>query len=168
MLPQDDVDVNGYSHSMVAGGLLAMTEAAGAFGKPASGLISDRLLGGRRKRAFLLMGGMAGIFCLVLGIGGSNLGWMLYPVLIILGMMGTGWGGLYATLAGELGGRESAGVATGTSASVVVLGIIVGPLLFGYIVDTTGSFQIAWLILALSAVMSVIFVSLIREHKRRI
>ena len=33
---------------VAAGGLLAMTEASGALGKPASGFISDRLLGGRR------------------------------------------------------------------------------------------------------------------------
>ena len=42
---------------VAAGGLLAMTEAAGALGKPASGLISDRLLAGRRKIVFILMAG---------------------------------------------------------------------------------------------------------------
>ena len=37
---------------VAAGGLLAMTEAAGAIGKPVSGLISDRIFQGRRKTDF--------------------------------------------------------------------------------------------------------------------
>ena len=112
--------------------------------------------------------GVASIMCLVLGVGGDHLGWLLYPVLGILGVAAIGWGGLFATMAGELGGRELAGMAYGVTASVVVLGVLVGPPIFGYIVDSTGSFQIAWLVLALSGVISMMFASLIREHKKQI
>ncbi len=153
---------------VAAGGLLAMTEAAGAMGKPTSGFISDRLLGGHRKIAFLLMGGTSGMTLLILGIWGYSLSWMLYPILIILGVMAIGWGGLYTTLVGELAGTESAGMAAGVGNVMLVLGVMTGPPLFGYIVDSTGSFQIAWLIMALSAAVSMLFISLVREHKRRI
>ena len=78
-----------------------------------------------------------------------------------------GWGGLWATLLGELAGKELAGTASAASASANVLGIMVGPVLFGYIVDTQGSYQIAWLFPALLGALSVVFLSLVREHRRR-
>ncbi len=47
------------------------------------------------------------------------------------------------------------------------MGVFTGPLLFGHIVDISGSYQIAWLTMALSGAISVIFIALIREHKVR-
>ncbi|MFC2018667.1 MFS transporter [Chloroflexota bacterium] len=153
---------------VAAGGLLAITEAAGAFGKPLSGLVSDRLLGGRRKTVFLLMAGTAGIVCLVFGISGNNLGWLLYPILLIFGMAAIGWGGLYVAMASELAGREVAGKALGIAGAILVLGSMAGPPFFGYIVDSTGSFQTAWLVMALCGAISVTFLSLVREYKKRL
>ena len=143
-----------------------MTEAAGGFGKPLSGFISDRLLGSRRKIIFVSMAGISSVMCLVLGFSGHLLGWLLYPVLVILGVVAIGWGGMYATMAGELGGRDMAGAVTGTTAAIMMVGIITGPPAFGFIVDTTGSFQAAWLALAISGIVSVLFGSLIREPKK--
>ncbi|GAI81776.1 unnamed protein product, partial [marine sediment metagenome] len=40
---------------VVAGGLLAMTEVAGAIARPGSGFLSDRVFGGKRKPLFTLM-----------------------------------------------------------------------------------------------------------------
>jgi sugar phosphate permease len=153
---------------VAAGGLLAMTEAAGAFGKPTSGFVSDRLLGGRRKIVFLSMCLMVSITCLGLAVGGQNLGWLLYPILLLLGVSAIGWGGLYATLVGELAGKEAVGTATGAATTVLVLGVMTGPPLFGYIVDSTGSFQIGWLAMALAGIAAAVFVALIREHNKRI
>jgi cyanate permease len=78
-----------------------------------------------------------------------------------------GWGGLYATIAGELGGKELAGVATGVSSAILIIGVIIGPPLFGYIVDRTESFQIAWSVMAVSGLFSLLFAFLIREHERQ-
>ena len=153
---------------VAAGGLLAMAEAAGALGKPANGFISDRFLGGRRKIVFLYMGVISAITCLVLGASGNTLGWLLYPVIFSLGIGSIGWGGLSSAIAVELGGKEAAGVAAGTTAGIFMIGAVTGPLLFGYIVDSTGSFETAWYAMAICSVISIIFISMIREHKRRI
>jgi sugar phosphate permease len=153
-----------YFGAIAAGGLLAMTQATGAFGKPASGFISDRLFGGHRKRVFLVMIVMTGIACFVLAISGRALGWLVYPLLAMLGLMAIGWGGLYTTMAGELGSKQLAGVASGASGAIVTMGVILGPPLFGYVVDSTGSYQAAWLVMTFFAVVSVIFASLIREY----
>jgi len=153
---------------VAAGGLLAMTEAAGALGKPASGLISDRLLKGQRKLAFLLMAGVASVVSLMLGLVGNELQWLLYPILLLFGLAAIGWGGLYTTLAGELAGKEIAGIAAGASTVALLLGAMTGPPLFGFIVDYTGSYDVAWLVMALSGAVSIGFISLVREHTKRI
>jgi len=154
--------------TVAAGGLLAMTQFSGAFGKPGSGLISDRLLGGHRKVLLMIMSGAASIMCLALGLISQNFGWLLYPILIILGITAIGWGGLYSALAGELAGKEAAGKALGITAAILVLGAMTGPPIFGYIVDITSSYQLAWLAMALCGAISVVLASLIREHKRRL
>ncbi|MFC1917925.1 MFS transporter [Chloroflexota bacterium] len=151
---------------VVAGGLLAMTEAAGAFGKPLSGFVSDYFFGGRRKIVFLFMPVTAAVLCLLIGFSGDTLGWFIYPVLITMGVVAIGWGGLYATMAGELGGERMAGAATGTTAAIIMVGVIVGPPVFGFIVDATGSFSAAWLALAVSSVISAVFAWLIHEPSK--
>lgn len=153
---------------VVAGGMLAMTEAAGGIGKPVSGFISDRLLRGRRKKIFLLMASTASVLCLVLGFGGYNLRWVLYPVLILLGIAAIGWGGLFATQVAELAGTQLAGRTSGIASGILLVGVMIGPPLFGYIVDSTGSYQAAWFAMALSGTIAVIFISLVREHRRRV
>ena len=120
---------------VAAGGLLAMTEAAGAIARPGSGLLSDRVFGGNRKPAFILMAGAAAVMCLLLGLYGSHLSWALYPILFLLGMGGIGWGGIFLTLMSEFGGRYGAGKAAGLGGTVSMGGIILGPVVFGHIVD---------------------------------
>lgn len=155
-----------YFDVVTAGFTLAITEASGAIGKPVSGLASDRLFNGRRKPVFLIMASASSVLCLLIGMFGENLGLMLFPVFMILGVMAIGWGGLYATLAGEAGGRELAGATSGTSASILVIGIIVGPPIIGYVADKTGSFQSAWFVMAMFAILSVVFALFIREGRR--
>ncbi len=120
---------------IIAGRLLSLTEFAGLLGKPASGLISDRLLGGRRRMVFMLMAGASSVIALVIGLSGDNLQWLLYPILFLFGMAAIGWGGLYTALAGEMAGKERAGTIAGFSAFALVLGAFVGPPIFGFIVE---------------------------------
>jgi ACS family hexuronate transporter-like MFS transporter len=153
---------------VAAGGLLAMTEAAGAIARPGSGLLSDRVFGGKRKPVFILMAGTASVMCLLLGLFGSCLSWALYPVLLILGLGGIGFGGIYLTLMSEFGGRYGAGKAAGLGSTVSMGGSIFGPPVFGYIVDISGSYELAWLSLAFMAAVCILLLLFVREGKRKI
>ena len=153
---------------VAAGGVLAMTEAAGAIGKPGSGLLSDRVFGGSRKKVFMLIAGAASAMCLLLGLFGPRISWALYPVLFVLGLTSIGFGGVYLTLISELGGKGGAGKATGLGMTVTLGGSILGPPLFGYIVDISGSYELAWLSLASVAGLCVLVLFFVREGKRRI
>jgi ACS family hexuronate transporter-like MFS transporter len=149
--------------AVAAGGLRAICEAAGGVGKPGSGIVSDRLFRGRRKPALFGLCVGAAVVCVVFAAFDGYLGWGVYPCLVLFGVAAIGWGGLYGTMAGELGGKKQAGLAAGLCSAVVNLGIVVGPPAFGYLVDATGSYRASWIFMAICASVSVVTVSLVHE-----
>ena len=62
-----------------------------------------------------------------------------------------GWVGLYLALAAEVGGPRYAGLLTGVAVACAWSGVLVGPPLFGLLLDATGSYQLPWLGLGLLA-----------------
>jgi MFS transporter, ACS family, hexuronate transporter len=156
-----------WAYSVVAAaGLLALCQAAGAVGKPLSGLVSDRLLGRRRKAPLLVLAGLAGLSCAILALIGTGQTWLLWAALLMLGVGAVGWGGLFGTLAGETAGPAAAGAAAGVTAAIDNVGIFVGPPLFGLIVDRTGSYAPAWWAMVGAAVLAACLLALVREPRR--
>ena len=156
-----------WAYSVVAAaGLLAVCQAAGAVGKPLSGLVSDRLLGRRRKAPLLALAGLAGVACAILALLGPGHTWLLWTALVMLGVGAVGWGGLFGTLAGETAGPAAAGAAAGVTAAIVNVGIFIGPLLFGLIVDRSGSYAPAWWAMVGAAVLAACLLALVREPRR--
>jgi len=153
---------------VAAGGILAIAEAAGAIARPGSGLLSDRVFGGNRKQVFMLMAGIASATCLLLGLFGSHLSWGIYPVLFLLGVGGIGFGGIFVTLMSEFGGRYGAGKAVGLGGSVGMGGAVLGPVVFGHIVDISGSYEWAWLSLAFMAALCVLLLLFVKEERRKL
>jgi len=151
--------------AVAAGAVLALAEAAGAVGKPVSGLVSDRRLDGRRRPALLAMAALALAACLALAAFGADLGAAVYVVVALLGLSAIGWGGLFGTAAGEIGGRAAAGQVAGLTAAAVNVGVFVGPPGFGALVDLTGSYTLAWLTLAVSCVAAMGCVWLLDEPR---
>lgn len=153
---------------VVAGGLLAITQFAGAIAKPGSGFLSDRVFSGNRKQVYMLIASTTSIMCLVVGLFGSYLSWALYPALFILGMGSIGYGGIHLTLMSEFGGRYGTGKAVGLGGMISLIGSSLGPACFGYIVDTSGSYKLAWLSLSFVAALCVLLLIFVRESKRKI
>ena len=151
---------------LAAAGLLAVCQVAGAVGKPLSGLVSDRLLGRRRKAPLLALAGLAGVACAILALLGPGHTWLLWTALVMLGVGAVGWGGLFGTLAGETAGPAAAGAAAGVTAAIVNVGIFIGPLLFGLIVDRSGSYAPAWWAMVGAAVLAACLLARVREPRR--
>ncbi|MDO8568878.1 MAG: MFS transporter [Dehalococcoidales bacterium] len=150
---------------VAAGGILAMVQFAGAMARPGAGLLSDRAFNGRRKPVFMLMAGVTCAICLTIGLLGPTLSWGIYPVLFLLGFGGTSFGGVFLTLISELAGRQAVGKAVGMSSTIANLGFFFGPVIFGSLVDRSGSYQIAWLSLALMAGLCLCLLLFVREKK---
>jgi sugar phosphate permease len=149
---------------------LAILEVSGAFGKPISGLISDRLFHGSRKEVYIMMCCISFAACIIFAFLShqNSSSWVIIPLCLILGFASLGWGGLHLTLVGEFAGKELAGTVTGMSTVFLMIANVIGPPGFGYIVDKTGSYRIAWQFLAIIGIVAAALLLFVREEKRKI
>lgn len=90
---------------------------------------------------------------LLLPKGTSSL--VLSAVILLFGLSGLSWGGLYLTLAAERAGRAAAGVGLGIASTFFQVGSTVTPLLFGYLADVTGAYTASWGLLVLGLLLGV-------------
>ena len=84
----------------------------------------------------------------------------------VFGFSALGWGGLNFVLVAEFTGPEYAGLAVGYTNMIGLLGNILGPPIFGLIIDATGSYTWGWWFLTASALTSVIGFALVREARK--
>lgn len=153
----------------LAGGYLALANAGGAFGKPFFGVLSDRLFGGSRKKPLLLVATTVlaiSITMQFVTVGTPDS--VMAVIFTIFGFTAIGWGGMNQVLVSEFAGREMAGLAVGFSVMITLIGNIIGPPIFGFITDTTGSYALAWWFLTASALMSMLLLIFVQEGKRKI
>jgi len=133
---------------VAAGGLLAMAQAGGTAGRLGWGVVSDRVFGGRRRPGVVINALVGASAYLVFASGASLSGASAALVAVVAGVGAFGWVGLYLALAAEVGGPRYAGLLTGVAVSCSWSGVLVGPLLFGLILEATGSYRGPWLALA--------------------
>jgi sugar phosphate permease len=150
-----------------AGQYFALAYLVGAGGRVFWSLVSDYFLAGRRK-------GLLSLVALILLAASLGMGLLsfypgLSPLLVLLmfafGVSGIGWNALYLTILGESVGRESTGLATGAGYFYGFLGSLVVPPLFGLLVDTTGHYGWAWLLITGCAVAILVLLALYREGR---
>jgi MFS transporter, ACS family, hexuronate transporter len=82
---------------------------------------------------------------------------------ILLGLSAFSWTGMYGTLAIELAGSASAASAVAWVHVLGGVGSLGGAPLFGYLVDHTGSYRVAWLAVALAVLVGFIATLALRE-----
>jgi MFS family permease len=149
-----------------AGLLLAVAQAAGALGRLGWGMVSDRLLNGSRRTVLIMAALVSAGGCLVLSLlpVASPQVWLVLTIVLLAGGA-VGWTGVQMTLLSEL-------AAPGFEGRTVALGmflqqpsILLTPLAFGLIVDWTGSFRIAWQVLAAFVLIGALVLFGIREPR---
>ncbi|MFC1951502.1 MFS transporter, partial [Chloroflexota bacterium] len=152
--------------TVAAGFSLAILQTGGALGKPISGYISDHLFHGSRKIVYFFMCCVAVAMSLTFAFLQPNSPlWIITLLSSILGFVAIGIGGVHLTMVGEIASKELAGTVTGISTAILQIGTVVGPPSFGYIVDTTDSYQVGWQLLAVSAAVAAILLLFVREEK---
>jgi len=148
-------DVWGLS-SVEAARLLALAQLGGTGSRLAWGVVSDRYFGSRRRPGIVISAGIAvasfGVLATTLALP-TALGALLA---IAAGAAAFGWVGLYFTLVAELGGARYAGLLTGVAVTFSWSGVLVGPPLFGALLQASG-WSLPWLVLAAIA-LGVAFV----------
>lgn len=149
-----------------AGLMLALAQAGGIVGRIGWGIVSDTLLGGRRKPIMMVIGVLAMISSLVLALTGPDTPRIVLSVtLAMAGVSAVGWNGINMTFVAELAGRQAAATAAGMNLTASYLGIMILPPLFGLLVDLTGSYTSAFQVGAAASLGSLVLVSLIRPNE---
>lgn len=133
--------------------LLALAHVGGAAGRLGWGVVSDRFFEGRRRPGLTLNALIAAA-----GLVGFALGGALSPlwagvIAFLTGLGAFGWVGLFFALMAEIGGPRFAGLMTGLGVIFAWGGVLVGPPLFGLVVEATDSYRIGWLGLSVLAVV---------------
>lgn len=147
-----------FSYSKVmAGILLSITLAGGAFGRIIWGRISDIYFSERRENEIILVGFIAAATCIILGILPANSSFIFTALVVaIFGFTAIGYNVLFLTHIGEIAGPERAGQAIGFFVTVTYCGAVISPPLFGFTVDLIG-FSWAWIIFGGMLALAIIF-----------
>jgi len=151
-----------------AGLYLALVQWGGVFGRIGWGVVSDRVFGGSRKLPLVITAIVAtGASLAMVPLTPEVPQWLLAGLVLIFGLSAVGWGGLMMTLVAELSGKEMAGTASGVGLTISYIGISLGPPVFGYIVDGTGSYTWSWLFLTACGLVALALFLSIREERRK-
>lgn len=152
---------------VAAGGYLALAQVGGVAGRVCWGLASDRALSGRRRPVLVIVSVSSALLALAMGGAAVTMpDWLLGTTVCLFGLTAIGWNGVYHTLIGEIAGREMAGTAIGFGLLANSIGMIAGPPLFGWIVDTTGSYTLSWSGLGVAALCGLALVAGLSESTR--
>jgi MFS family permease len=79
----------------------------------------------------------------------------VYLITALLGIGGNGWVGLFFAELARLAPQEAAKVAGGGQ-FIMYLGIVIGPVVFALLLNTTGSFQVCLNVFAVLALLTVV------------
>jgi MFS family permease len=139
--------------AVAAGQFLALAQAGGTGGRLAWGAISDRVFGGRRRPGVVINALIAAVAYASFAAGA----WLPAPLIVglavVAGAGAFGWVGLYFALVAEIGGARYAGLLTGVAVAFAWSGVLVGPPVFGLLLEWTGAYMWPWLTLAVVAVL---------------
>jgi ACS family hexuronate transporter-like MFS transporter len=145
---------------------LAIAQAGGVLGRIAFGVLSDRVLGGRRRMPLAIAGCGSALCSVVLAYTGpGTTGAWLGVLALVFGVVGIGWNGVQHTWMAELAGPRAAGTAVGLGLGISSAGVTLGPLCFGYLVQATGGYRGPWIVLAVSMGAALALLTLVRDRR---
>ena len=146
--------------AIAAGQVLGLAQVGGTASRLAWGAVSDRYFGGRRRPGVVVNAVLAAATYGALAAGAALPAAAIVPLAVLAGAGAFGWVGLYFALVAEIGGARYAGLLTGVAVAFAWSGVLVGPPIFGVLLQWTGTYAYPWL--ALSTVTLVVAATLPR------
>lgn len=153
---------------LVGGAMLAVLQVSALLGRIATGLVSDRVLQGRRKAVLGAAGGASAVLLALMGVlpAGAPIPAIILLV-VLLGGTALAWHPIYHTIMAENARPSEVATALGFGTMITSHGALLGPPLFGVVADAFG-YRPAWLALSgLVAVGTAVFLALMRESRPR-
>jgi sugar phosphate permease len=135
---------------------LATAQVGGTASRVLWGVASDRSFGGRRRPGVVASAAIGALSYAALALGSLLPQWLVYPLAFVAGAGAFGWVGLYFALVAEIGGPRHAGLLTGAATACSWSGTLIGPPIFGLVLEATGGYAASWLILTAIALAVVL------------
>jgi predicted MFS family arabinose efflux permease len=135
---------------VTAGIIMAVAQGAGVVGRILFGWVADRFI---PPGLLLTLLGL-GMALASLATGFITAGWPaagVFAATALLGVTGLAWNGVYHAEVARLAPEGAAGTATGGALAVTFLGIVFGPAAFSAVVSASGSYTLAFSLLAVGA-----------------
>lgn len=144
---------------------LAIAQLAGMSGRVVLGIVSDRFFASKRKPILLLASGAIIVLSLLMLLVGSSTPWWVIGLLLaFFGFVAMGWNGLWVTLVSELVDAPQSSTAIGLAMTVLQLGVLVFPTLFGVILDRWHSYDLGWIFTACAVFGGLILFTRVPER----
>ena len=133
------------SYTLVAAGLaLSLTQMGGVVGRIAWGFVSDRWLGAFR--ILLLLAAVMALCALATAYLTPDVPtWMVLSLLTVFGASAIGWNGVYLSEVARQAPEGLASMATGGTLAFTFLGVVLGPMLFGIVSNTSGGYRLGFI-----------------------
>jgi MFS transporter, ACS family, aldohexuronate transporter len=170
-LPLFTIQVLGFD-KIGAGMLVACSQAGGAASRLLLGAASDRWLVERRSVWLALLSTLGAVIFLAYAVWPARSPLAASALAAAAGVGAYGWVGVFFVMSAEAGGPRQAGLLSGVAFASIVIGLLIGPPLFGIVLEGWDSYRIAWAVFAaLSAVVSITMIgagTMIDNESRRL
>jgi MFS family permease len=127
-----------------AGLLVAASQAGGAVSRLGLGVASDRWLGGRRSAWLAIIGALGFAIFLVYARWPIASPLAAGVLAFVAGIGAYGWVGVFFVISAEIGGRSQAGLLSGMAFSSIVVGLLIGPTVFGLLLVRWDTYAAPW------------------------
>jgi len=139
-----------------AGLLVACSQAGGAVSRLALGAASDRWLAGQRSVWLALTGALGAAIFAAYAAWPVSVPLVAGALAFATGIGAYGWVGIFFVISAEVGGPRQAGLLSGVAFASIVVGLLVGPSVFGLLLESWDSYAVPWAAFAaLSALVTV-------------
>jgi MFS transporter, ACS family, aldohexuronate transporter len=135
--------------AVTAARFLALAQVGGVVGRLGWGAVSDRFFGGRRRPGLAIGAVLTTVTFGLFALGERVPLGLVAPLALAAGAGAFGWVGLYFALVAEIGGPRHAGLLTGLATVFAWGGVLIGPPLFGLLLEATQTYTWSWLALGL-------------------
>jgi len=146
--------------TIVAASILTVVGGVGILGRIGLGSVADRI-GKRPTYIIIFVCMLIAFLCLI----PAKEAWMLFLFAVAFGLAFGGGDALISPMTAELFGLKSHGVILGVIAFIATIGGAIGPLIAGYVFDTTSSYQLIFIVFAGLGAIGLILVSMLKTTR---
>jgi len=153
---------------ITAGSMLAIAQFSSIIARILWGAASDFVFHGRRIVVLVIIGFLTVLWMLgasLMGVGVPSA--VVYLIAIIMGISNLSYHGVLHTLVGEQADAGQVGMTIGLASTLSHVSMMIMTPLFGYLVDITSSYSLAWRVAAAVALVCTLALMVFGKESQR-